>query len=108
MFEVGLQTLHFKHFKHGGVDNPFLVFLQIGGYAILSDMGLLENYKEQNPEAFREAPKWRPPQEYGFFIRLVMRLSGGRVRDINQASYVLLIAAAIVALLSLLFWFGVL
>ena len=71
-------------------------------------MGLLENYKEQNPESFREKPQWEPPREYGFFIRLVMKMSGGRIRDVNTASYALLIAAAIVALTSLLFWFGVL
>ena len=56
-------------------------------------MGLLENYKEQNPEAFREKPKWSPPDDYGFFIRLVMRASGGRIQDVTTACYVLLGAA---------------
>ena len=69
-------------------------------------MGLLENYKEQNPEAFREAPKWRPPQEYGFFIRMVMRMSGGRIRDVDRAAYVLAIAAAIILVTSLFFFFS--
>ena len=64
-------------------------------------MGILENYKEQNPSAFREAPKWQPPREYGFFIRMVMRLSGGRIREVNKAAQVLAIAVAVVFVVSL-------
>ena len=70
-------------------------------------MDLLSQYKQDHPEAFRDAPKWQPPKEYGFFIRLVMRLSGGKIRDINKASYALAIAAAVVFLISLLFFFGI-
>ena len=66
-------------------------------------MGLLENYREQNPEAFMEKPKWQAPKEYGFFIRLVMRMSGGRIRDINKAAYALAIAAAVMFVVSLFF-----
>ena len=69
-------------------------------------MGLLENYKEQNPEAFRKAPQWEPPREYGFFIRLVMRLSGGRIRDVNKASYVLLTVAVIIVIVALILFFA--
>ena len=69
-------------------------------------MGLLENYREQNPEAFREAPKWEPPREYGFFIRLVMRLSGGKIRDVNTAAKMLAIAAAVVFVVSLFLFFS--
>ena len=63
-------------------------------------MGLLENYKEQNPSAFREKQEWSPPREYGFFIRLVMRLSAGRIRDVNTASYTLLGAAIFIMLVA--------
>lgn len=70
-------------------------------------MDILSQYKQDHPEAFRPGPQWEPPKEYGFFIRLAMRLSGGRIRDINQASYALTIAVAVVLLISLLLYFGI-
>lgn len=63
-------------------------------------MDLLEQYKQQHPEAFREKPQWQPSSEYGFLIRLVMRLLGVRVRDTRMASYVLLIAGVAVFVVS--------
>ena len=63
-------------------------------------MGLLENYKEQNPSAFREKQKRSPSDDYGFFIRLVMSASGGRIRDANTASYVLLGAAVFIMIVA--------
>ncbi len=63
-------------------------------------MDLLEQYKQQHPEVLQPASTWSPPREYGFFIRLVMRLSGGKIRDINQASYVLAIAGAVIVVIS--------
>mgnify|MGYP001577440866 CR=1 len=74
---------------------------------MLSGMDLLEQYKKQYPETFKQKPQWQPSDEYGFFIRLVMRLSRGRVRDTRQAARVLLIAAAVILLLSLFFFVGV-
>ena len=71
-------------------------------------MGLLENYQQQHPEAFR--PKEREPElgegEYGFIVRFVIHLPGGLIRNAKQASYVLLGAAgvAIVLTLIVLFW----
>lgn len=64
-------------------------------------MDLLEQYKQEHPEAFREKPVYEPPKEYGFFIRLVMRLSGGKIRDLNQAARVLLIAGIAVFAISI-------
>jgi len=69
-------------------------------------MDLLSQYKQDHPEALRPTPQWEPPKEYGFFIRLVMRLSGGRIREINQASYILLGAAALVLVVSIFLYFG--
>ena len=64
-------------------------------------MGLLENYREQHPEEFREKPRCEAPKEYGFFIRLLMRLSGGRIRDVNAASYVLFGAAIFIMVIAI-------
>lgn len=73
-------------------------------------MGLLENYQQQHPEAFR--PKEREPElgegEYGFIVRFVIHLPGGIVRNAKEASYVLLGAAGVSILLTLIifFWGG--
>jgi len=64
-------------------------------------MDILSQYKQQNPEAFREKPKWQPSSEYGFLIRLVMRLSGGRIRDAKKASMALLSIAMVVLIMSI-------
>lgn len=60
-------------------------------------MDLLEQYKQQNPEAFQ---KQKPPamadaygREYSGMIAFVLRLSGGRIRDARRAGYVLLVLA---------------
>lgn len=65
-------------------------------------MDLLEQYKQQHPEVSQRAPAWSPPREYGFFIRFVMRISGGKIRDVNRASYVLATAGAAILLVSIL------
>lgn len=67
-------------------------------------MDLLSQYQQEHPEAFREQPKRQPSDEYGFFIRLILRLSGGRVRDVKTVHKVLLIAAIIIALASMSLW----
>jgi len=64
-------------------------------------MDLLEQYKQQHPEMAQNVPVWSPPREYGFFIRLVMRMSGGKIRDVNTASYVLAIASAVIVVVSI-------
>ncbi len=70
-------------------------------------MGLLENYQQQHPEAFR--PKEREPElgegEYGFIVRFVIHLPGGLIRNAKQASYVLLGAAGVILVLTLAIFF---
>ncbi len=72
-------------------------------------MDLLEQYKQQNPEAFREQKRPQASDEYGreysTMVRLVMRLSGGAIKDARQASVVLLIGAAIIAIIALIVFF---
>ena len=65
-------------------------------------MDLLSQYKQDHPEAFREKPAWEPPKEYGFFIRLVMRVSSGRIRDVNTAAKALAIVGAVVFSISII------
>ena len=71
-------------------------------------MDLLEQYKLQNPEAFR--PKDRESElgrgEYGFIVRFVIHLPGGMVRNAKEASYILLGAAGVLIVLTLIvsFW----
>ena len=70
-------------------------------------MGLLENYKEQNPQAFKAAPQWQPSREYGFFIRFVMRLSRGKIQDVNTVSKILLVVViAVVITATVIFFWG--
>jgi len=66
---------------------------------------ILQQYEKEHPGAFRQAPSWEPPQEYGFFIRWVMKLSGGRIRDVRSASYILLGFAALAIVVSLVLFF---
>ena len=69
-------------------------------------MDLLSQYKQEHPESFEEKQTWTPPNEYGFFIRLVMRASGGKIRDVNTASRILLGAVVIMILVAFMlsFW----
>ena len=69
-------------------------------------MDLLSQYKQDHPEEFREKPQWEPPREYGFFIRMVMKMSGGRIRKVNKADFVLAIGAAVAFVLSLILFFA--
>ncbi|MEK7099169.1 MAG: hypothetical protein AAB916_01480 [Patescibacteria group bacterium] len=74
-------------------------------------MDLLEQYKQQRPEAFREQ-KQAPTADkygrtYGGMTALVIRMSGGRIQDARGAMRVLLIAAVVTLLLSLLFFYGI-
>ena len=69
-------------------------------------MDLLEQYKQQNPEAFQEK---KPVQmtdaygrEYSGMVRLAVRLSGGRIKDTRQANYALLGVTTIIAVIAAL------
>lgn len=73
-------------------------------------MGLLSQYKQDHPEAFREQKRSPLTDEYGRaysgMIAFVMRLSGGRIRDAKMASYALLVLAAITIIVSLFLFFS--
>ena len=60
-------------------------------------MDLLEQYKQQHPEAFRPRENTGlGADEYGFLIKLAIRLPGGFVQNAKQATRVLLGAAGLV------------
>lgn len=55
-------------------------------------MDILKKYEEENPKVHSQTPlKWEPSGEYSGIIRLVMRLSGGKIKNARQANIVLLI-----------------
>ena len=71
-------------------------------------MDLLSQYKQDHPEEFREKP--RPVgsadrSQYGFLIRVVMKMSGGLITDANQASYTLLIGAILLIAIAAFFYY---
>lgn len=76
-----------------------------------SPVDLLERYKQQHPEAFREQKPAPMRDEYGRvytgMVAFVIRLSGGAIRDTRQAHLVLLGTAIIFGLATLLFFFGI-
>ena len=74
-------------------------------------MDLLEQYKQQRPEAFREQKNTSTAdpygREYGALVRMAMRLSGGAIKDAHQARYALLAITVVCLIASLLFFFGI-
>jgi len=73
-------------------------------------MDLLSQYKQQHPEAFREQKKKSPvTDEYGRvytgMIALVMRLSGGRIRDVRRANMILFGSTFAILILSGIIFF---
>ena len=72
-------------------------------------MDLLEQYKQQHPEAFtkKKSPQYSDQDaEYSTLVRLAMRLSGGRIKNPHQANIALLIVACLSALLAFYLFFG--
>ena len=71
-------------------------------------MDLLSQYKQEHPE-FQEKKQAPMTDEYGRvytgMIALVMRLSGGRIRDARTATYALMAASVIVFIVSLFLFF---
>lgn len=51
-------------------------------------MDILEQYEKENPE-ISHVPVSQEFQEESFLARTVMRVSGGRIRDARQMSYIL-------------------
>ena len=91
--------------KYDLVDNVFL--FEGGLYGMLKHMGILEQYEKQFPEANKPTPQWQPSSEYGFWVRLVMKLSGGRIQDEKIANYVLLGAVLLLMVIAIMiFFFG--
>ena len=74
---------------------------------ILKRMGILERYEKQFPEANKPASQWQPSSEYGFWVRLVIKLSGGRIQDEAKANSVLVIAVVVMFVISFFMVFGV-
>ncbi len=68
-------------------------------------MDILEAYEKQNPQPIRAAPQRQLTDEYGFFIRLVMRLSGGKIENTRQASMVLLAVSGVIILVTVAVFF---
>jgi hypothetical protein len=64
-------------------------------------MDILGEYERQNPVAPVRSTSFRSDSEYGFFIKLVMRLSGGKIENGRQASLVLLAVAGAILLTSI-------
>ncbi len=73
-------------------------------------MDLLEQLKQQNPEKFREqkpAPMTDAyGREYSGMVAFVIRLSGGKIQNTKQASYVLLVTAGVIVLATILVFFS--
>ena len=73
-------------------------------------MDLLEQYKQQYPEKFREKKVPTMTDEYGRaysgMVAFVIRISGGRIKDARQASVALLAVSAIIVVSALIisFW----
>lgn len=74
-------------------------------------MDFLEQYKQQNPELSRAEKRPQTTDEYGSeqsgLVGLVVRLSGGRIRDARRANYVLLAIGCVIILVLLLLIFGI-
>ena len=70
-------------------------------------MDILEQYKKQFPEESKPAPKRQPSSEYGFWVRLVIKLSGGRIQDEAKANQALVIAAVEMLVISFFLLFGI-
>ncbi|TSC77745.1 MAG: hypothetical protein G01um101433_498 [Parcubacteria group bacterium Gr01-1014_33] len=66
-------------------------------------MDILDQYEKQHgsTEPARVSPpisspqNWGRNEEYGSFVRLVMRLSGGKIKDDYQANIILLVIGGI-------------
>ena len=63
-------------------------------------MDILQKYKQEHPVSVLR-PIQRQQSEYGFFIRLAMKMSGGRIDNARQAIRVLLIAAVVISAASI-------
>lgn len=63
-------------------------------------MDILGKYQQEHPDASPQKIEWGPSNDYGFFTRLVMKLSRGKIQDERQANFVLLAVVGIVFLIT--------
>jgi hypothetical protein len=68
-------------------------------------MDILAEYEKQRPQVIQQTVRRSESSEYGFFIRLVMRLSSGRITNTRQVSLVLAAAAGVMIFLALIIFF---
>ncbi len=71
-------------------------------------MDILSQYKKDHPEAFQEKKAVPMADEYGRvytgMVALVMRLSGGRIKDARTANIALLAVVAVIAIMTIYFF----
>lgn len=59
-------------------------------------MDILGQYEKQTPNVpLSIASQLQPPNEHGFLIRLVIKISRGKISDEKQATFVLAIIAGV-------------
>ncbi|MEK7082981.1 MAG: hypothetical protein AAB972_02320 [Patescibacteria group bacterium] len=71
-------------------------------------MDILAQYEKENPKQ-EQAPQNMyddQSEEYGAIIRLVMKVSGGKIQGVRQANMVLIVAAGIMIITTLMLLFG--
>lgn len=70
-------------------------------------MDILAKYEAENPHIVRHLRQTSIAPEYGFFVRLIMGLSGGKIQDARRANTVLFgITLLIMATAVLIFIFA--
>ncbi len=68
-------------------------------------MDILSQYKKENAEVPHPVAGSPSPPDHGLLVRIVIRCSGGRIRNEIQASYALLTVALLVATVSFVLFF---
>ena len=58
-------------------------------------MDILGQYEKQTQNVPLSTPQWQPSNEHGFLIGLVIKISGGKISDERQATFVLAIIAGV-------------
>lgn len=67
-------------------------------------MDILQAYEKNQPKAQAPSMAQRYTSDAGFFVRLVMKLSGGRIESTRQASWVLLGMSILILVLAVLIY----
>jgi hypothetical protein len=64
-------------------------------------MDILQKYNEENPEMLHQDSPCDPSGEYGALVCTMIRLSAGRIQNVQQADKVLLGIAIVIFILTL-------